>query len=315
MLWNSRWDLSAGCMSQNNDAQAAVHVTHMTVSFGTVCLAWDYIYIYILLYLNEFPGWFCSMLYLLQSWIFIVYKRFEQNVHSWLDFRSKQSFMQPDISKRSWNLWWSCLRMMEPTVEKVRRLSNLVDLNISDCTGMMSEQLSRSWRHNEHLHSNVTKNKWIFHWSLIKLILFIIFGVDNRPWETISRWRSLRINCWGTTKTSMELHMCVRGPASFLLFVCFFKKTPAATATTHTSKISYLCIICVMKTDSSRRRCMYAQAGRRVQERGCQHQFLQTGPLCIFNSWWNLLPERRDRLLYLLFVVISHKVGGKRRPN
>lgn len=66
---------------------------------------------------------------------------------------------------------------------------------------------------------------------------------------------------------------CVCTALPFFCFL-FLKKASAATATTHTSDTSYLCIICVMETNSSRRRSrMYAQAGGRVQEeRGCKHQ-------------------------------------------
>lgn len=52
----------------------------------------------------------------------------------------------------------------------------------------------------------------------------------------------------------------------------FVRNSPSLAPTTHTF-ICYLCIICVVKANSARRRSMYAQAGRRVrEERGCKHQ-------------------------------------------
>lgn len=111
----------------------------------------------------------------------------------------------------------------------------------------------------------------------------------------------------GTTKASTEPHCCVHS--------LFVRNSPSLAQTTHTF-ICYLCTICVVKANSTRRRSMYAQvAGSGRREDANIRWDSADGPLCICNSWLNLLPERRARLLYLLFVVISNTLEGKRRPN
>lgn len=142
----------------------------------------------------------------------------------------------------------------------------------------------------------------------------------------MSRWRSWRMvewtdadgcSCvWQRNDTGFHgaPHACAR-PCLLILLLLFKKKKSAATATTHSSDISYLRIV-LMKTNSSRHRCMYAQAGRGVQEeRGCKHQVLQTG-----QSASSIV----DEISYLNGEIgsctccvssFSDTLGGKRRPN
>lgn len=184
---------------------------------------------------------------------------------------------------------------------------------------MMPEQLPSFWRNKdlqstsaERRQSNVTEQNW----------LFITLGAYNGPRETIiiafsavlpggEAGRCCANVSYRGTMATTELHSCVHNPA-------FSERDPHHRHQQHTLLSCYLCIIWVVKIGSSSRRSVYAggspgPGGERMQTSGDSADWPTLHLMC--NSWSHLLPERRARFLYLLFVVISDTLGGKRRPN